>query len=199
VKKIGWENIVISECGRNKQFEGRTFNEIAKTKGVYPTDFALDLTLEEKGNIRIRSFFHSEDDISTMMSNSLAMFSTDTPTVAPYGYLRKAKVHPKAYGTFPKIFDKYVREEKVMSLEQAIRKATSFPAQKLGLKDRGIIAENMFADIVVFDAEKIGELGTHDAPHQYPRGIEYVLVNGEIVIERGKHSRKLPGRVLRRT
>jgi N-acyl-D-aspartate/D-glutamate deacylase len=134
------------------------------------------------------------------------MVSTDGEATAPYGALGKIQGYsPCSYGEYPYILERYVREEKVITLQEAIRKMTSFPAQKLGLKDRGLIKEGMWADVVVFDINRIKDRASNrypytfplpNYPHQYPEGIEYVLVNGQVVIEKGKNKGALPGKVL---
>ena len=116
--------------------------------------------------------------------------------LATSGVLYRGKPHPRNYGTFPRVLGKYAREEQVLSLEEAIRKMTSLPAEKLGLNGRGLIAAGMWADITVFDPQTVRDRATYTDPHRYPDGIEYVLVNGTIVIKHGEHTDKLAGRVL---
>jgi len=125
------------------------------------------------------------------------MIGSDGWALAPYGVLSESKTHPRSYGTFPRILGKYVRDEKVLSLAEAIRKMTSLPAQKLGLRDRGMIREGTWADLVVFNPKTVIDKATYEDPHCYPQGIEYVLVNGEIVIEEREHTGALPGKALR--
>ncbi|KPV65331.1 MAG: D-glutamate deacylase [Candidatus Bathyarchaeota archaeon BA1] len=127
------------------------------------------------------------------------MIGTDGSAVAPYGVLGKGKPHPRSYGTFPRVLGKYVREERTLTLENAVRKMTSLPAQKLGLRDRGLIRKGMYADITIFDPDRVMDRGSYTDPHQYPDGIEYVLVNGKIVIEKGTHTGTLSGKALRKT
>ena len=112
--------------------------------------------------------------------------------------LRHGKPHPRYYGTYPRILGKYVREEGVLTLENAIRKMTSFPAQRLGLLDRGLLKEGLWADVVVFDPETVKDKATYLDPHQFPEGILHVLVNGQIVVANGQQTGRLPGKVLRR-
>ena len=125
------------------------------------------------------------------------VFVTDGAALAPYGSLEKMKLHPRCYGAFPLVFRKYVREEQLLTLQNAIRKVTALPAQRLGLKDRGLLREGMWADVVVFDPMQIRDEATLQEPNQYPEGITYVLVNGQIVITEGEHTGALPGKVLR--
>ena len=124
------------------------------------------------------------------------MFGTDGMAIPKISAL--PALHPRLYGTYPKVLEKYVREKKILTLENAIRKMTSFPAQRLGLKDRGILKEGMAADIVVFNPDTIRDNSTYLDTHQYPDGIPYVIVNGKIVVENGKQLRNYPGKVLRR-
>ncbi len=131
-----------------------------------------------------------------VLSHRLSMVGSDSSALAPYGVLGKGKPHPRTYGTFPRILGRYVRKERILTLENAIRKMTSLPAQKLKLKDRGLVREGMWADLVIMDPKRVIDQATYQKPHQYPKGIEYVLVNGKLVIEHGEHTKALPGRVL---
>ena len=117
---------------------------------------------------------------------------------APYGPMGQGKPHPRAYGTFPRVLGRYVRELGVLTLEEAVRKMTSLPAGKLGIPGRGVLAENAFADVVVFDPATVADRATFTDPHQYPAGIPYVIVNGVVTVEDGEHTGALAGRVLRR-
>jgi len=199
VADCGWENIYISSVvtEKNKHLEGKNVAEIAKIKGKDELDAVCDLLLEEEGRVTIVLFMMDEEDIVRVMKSPLQMVATDAWAVAPYGVLGAGKPHPRFYGTYPRVLGRYVREKKVLTLEEAVRKMTSFPAQKLGLRDRGLILEGMWADIVVFDPAKIIDKATYQNPHQYPEGIEYVIVNGKVVIEKGEHTGVLPGKTLR--
>jgi N-acyl-D-amino-acid deacylase len=138
-----------------------------------------------------------ERDMRAVLRHSVSMIGSDSSATAPYGVLGKGKPHPRTYGTFPRVLGEYVRRKKLLTLEDAIRKMTSFPAQKLRLKDRGLLRKGMWADVTVFDPEKIRDKATYASPHQYPVGIKYVIVNGKVVIANGKHTRELPGKALR--
>jgi len=208
VKHGRWDRIFLFRCKKNQDLIGKNFEEIAKIKGTKdPFDAYFDLLIEEKDEASALFNYISEDDIRTVLKFHLMMVSTDGSAYAPYGALGKIDGYsPCSYGEYPYILERYVREEKVISLQEAIRKMTSFPAQKLGLKDRGLIREGAWADIVVFDINRIKDRATSrypytfplaNFPHKYPEGIEYVLVNGEVVIEKGEHKGFLPGRVLR--
>ena len=126
------------------------------------------------------------------------MIGSDGSSVAPYGPAGSRKVHPRYYGTFPRVLGRYVREKKVLSLEQAVHKMTGLPARKLHLTDRGLLKKGYQADIVVFDKNRIADTATFENPNQYPSGIHFVLVNGEAVISNGEHTGRLPGKFLKR-
>jgi len=194
----GWDSIVVAYCEKNKEYEGLSIAEIAKMRGVDPFDAAFDLLLEEEGVVSIILHMICEDDMRYVMKHQLTMVGTDGSCYAPYGPLARGKPHPRNYGTFPRILGRYVRDEKVLSLQDAIRKMTSMPAQKLGLRDRGLIREGFWADIVIFDPHKVLDKATFKNPHQYPEGITYVIVNGKVAIEKGEHTGVLAGKVLRR-
>ncbi len=193
-----WNRIMISQADKHKDFEGLMIAEIAKRLGKDPVDTVLDLLIEEETRVRMISFGMCDDDVETIMRLPWVMVGSDGRAVNPTGSLGKGKPHPRYYGTFPRVLGLYVREKRVISLELAIRKMTYLPAWRLGFRDRGIIREGAWADIVIFDPNKIIDKATFTNPHQFPEGIEYVIVNGEIVVEKGKHTGKLPGKVLRK-
>lgn len=200
VASCGWENIYVSyvKTEKNKPLEGKNLTEIAKIKGK-PDEFTAlcDLLLEEEGVATMVLFMMDEGDIRRIMKHPLSMVGSDSWSVAPYGVLGVGKPHPRFYGTYPRVLGRYVREYNILRLEDAIRKMTSLPAQKIGLWDRGIIRVGAWADITVFNPDKVIDKATYQDPHQYPEGIEYVLVNGEVVVERGEHTGILAGKVLR--
>jgi N-acyl-D-aspartate/D-glutamate deacylase len=136
----------------------------------------------------------SEDDVKTAMKYPWISVGSDAP--AGSVETAKGKGHPRAYGNFPRIIARYVRESKVLALENAIRRMTSLPAGKLNITGRGLLREGNFADIVIFDYEKIEDTATYENPHQYPKGIPYVLVNGQLVVDRGEHTGAMPGRII---
>lgn len=202
--------IWIGGSERNPTLIGKSLSEIGGLRGTDPIEAAFDLIVEEEGgDISITAEQHSEDDMRRVVEYSGSTISSDGASWAPYGLLGDlAKPNPRGYGVFPLTFRKYVRGEtrkempsdmgkKILTLQDAIRKMTSLPAQRLRLGDRGLIREGVWADIVVFDPEIIEDQATYDNPHQYPKGIEYVLVNGTIVVEKGDHTGALPGKVLR--
>jgi N-acyl-D-amino-acid deacylase len=196
----GWENIYVSSVRseRNRHLEGRSMAEIAEIRGEDEFTALCNLLVEEEGRAAMVIFIMDEQDIRRVMKSRLQMFGTDSWASAPFGDLRFGKPHPRFYGTYPRVLGRYVRDEKVLTLEEAVRKMTSFPAQKLGLTDRGLLKPGMWADIVVFDPEKIRDTATYSDPHRYSEGIECVIVNGEIVIEKEEHIGVSAGKVLRR-
>ena len=140
----------------------------------------------------------SEEELVEIMQHPMCMYGTDGRACATYGELSKGAVHPRYYGTYPRIFGRYVREEKRFSLEEAVRKSTSAVARRFGIEGRGELKEGYYADLVIFDPDTIAETNTFTAPHSYPTGIDYVVVNGQIVIDHGEHTNVLPGEILRK-
>jgi len=195
---LGWENIMIAYCKGHPEYEGKRISGMTKEKNLDPFDFVFGLIVEEMASISVVLFSMSEEDVRTVLKSSFSMIGSDSSVRATYGILSAGKPHPRAYGTFPRILGKYVRNEKILTFQEAVRKMTSFPAQKLGLEDRGLIREGMWADITIFNTNKIMDKATFFNPHQYPEGIEYVMVNGKIVTEKGEHTKEMPGKVLRR-
>jgi len=196
IKQSGWGRIKVIGWKEHKKFEGKTLAEVAELKNADPFDLTFNLIIE-KENPELIELAMNEEDICTVMKHPLSMIGSDGWALAPYGVLGETRTHPRSYGTYPRILGKYVREDKVLTIEDAIRKMTSLPAQKLGLRDRGIIREGMWADVVVFDPKRVRDKATYEDQHRYPQGIEYVLVNGEVVVERGEHTGALAGKVLR--
>ncbi|MEM2249409.1 MAG: D-aminoacylase [Candidatus Bathyarchaeia archaeon] len=207
VKHGRWDRIFLFHFRKNKDLIGKSIEEIAKVRSKDPFDVFLDLIVEERGDVSALFNYMEEDDIRTLMKHPLMMFCSDGVASSNRGILRKITGYsPCSFGEYPYILQRFVREEKVLPLQEAIRKMTSFPAQKLGLRDRGLLREGMWADIVIFNADTIKDRATNRFPykfplenylHKYPEGIEYVIVNGEIVVEKGKHKNCFPGKVLR--
>lgn len=207
VKRGMWDQIIISSYPTEK-LVGRTLADIADERGVDPFEAYFDLLIESGALGGIIGFYYNEDDIRHVLRHERSMIGSDGYALAPYGILGKGRNHPRSYGTFPLIFRKYVRGEsrpdlthdkggKLLSLEEAVRKMTSAPARKLGVRDRGFLRKGMWADIVVFNPETIADTATYLDPYRYPTGIEHVLVNGVAVISDGEHTGKLPGKPLR--
>jgi dihydroorotase/N-acyl-D-amino-acid deacylase len=180
-----------------KQFQGKRLSEVAKTWNKDPIDTIFDLLIADKAFTECAVFGMSEPDVALAVQQPWVSFDNDSSGTSPEGLLGEEHPHPRAYGTFPRILRKYVREEKKITLPDAIRKMSALPAQRMRLVDRGVLKEGMWADIVVFDPEKITDKATFDEPNQLSEGMEFVLVNGVPVIENGKMTGSLPGKVLR--
>lgn len=200
-RECGYENIIVSSLTTeaNRGLEGKNLIEIAearKTEDV--TTALLDLLLEEDGQATMILFCMGEEDIRRVMTDQNQMVGTDSWAVAPSGIMGSGKPHPRFYGTYPRILGHYVRETNVLRLEEAVRKMTSFPAQRFRLRMRGLLVPGYWADIVVFDPVTIMDRATYQNPHQYPEGIRYVLVNGQIVIRGNEDTGALPGKSLSR-
>ncbi|MGQ9780807.1 MAG: N-acyl-D-amino-acid deacylase family protein [Nitrososphaeria archaeon] len=201
VEEVGWGNIYLGyvKTEKNKFLEGKSMAEIAKLKGKSDEFTVLfDLLLEEEGYASMVVFEMGHEDVERVMKHHLSMFGSDSWSLSTYDILHIGKPHPRFYGTYPRILSEYVREKSLLSLEEAIRKMTSLPAQRMGVWDRGLIKEGLWADIVVFDFENVRDRATYRDPHQYPEGIEYVLVNGRVVVDHGEHTDMFVGKVLRR-
>jgi len=195
----GWESMLIvsAKAEKNRGLVGMTMDQVIamRDKGE-PTDVLYDILLEEDGSVPTIFFLMTEKDVRTAMVSHLVSFGSDGAAVKPEGVLGQGKPHPRWYGTFPRTLGKYVREEKVLPLETAILKMTWMNAQKLGLRDRGLVREGMAGDLFLFDPDRIIDRATFSDPHQFPEGVEYVLVNGQVVIDQGKHTGLKPGLIL---
>jgi N-acyl-D-amino-acid deacylase len=195
-----WDKILISEVvtDKNRAVEGMSVLDAAAKAGKASYDFMRDLLIEESGRVGMISFYGNEDVLKRILGYSLVGVGADSEAVAPYGPLSKGKPHPRYYGTFPRILGKYVREEKIVPLEEMIRKITAMPAGQLGFVRRGQLKIGWAADICVFDPDRVIDKATFKDPAVYPAGIRQVIVNGKIVVDEGAHSGRLPGRVLRK-
>lgn len=182
---------------KHKDLLGKRLGDVAMEQGLDQWDYAYDLLMEEK-DVGVIRFSLSEDDVIAVMRDPLTMIGSDGSALATYGPLSEGHPHPRNYGTYPRVLGRYVRELGVLSLEDAIRKMTSYPALRLGLKDRGVLREGTCADITIFDPLTVKDKATYDNPQQYPEGIEYVIVNGVTVIDKGEHLKTLPGKFLQR-
>ncbi len=195
-----WDRVLISgvRSEANKELEGKDILEASRKRSRPVYEFIRDLLEEEKGRVGIVQFAMSEDNLKTLMAHPLVGIGSDGSALAPYGPLSDGKPHPRSYGAFPRAFGKYVREEKLLPLEAMVRKLTSVPAARFGFTGRGVLKPGNFADIVVFDPDKIRDRATWAEPHQYPEGVPHVLVNGKLVIKDGEHTGALPGVALRK-
>jgi len=200
-KKLGsWKQILLSSVvtPQNKWVEGLTVSDASARAKKPPFEFMRDLLLEERGRVEMVLFNMNEDNLKKFLAHPLVGVGTDASTLAPYGALGRGKPHPRSYGTYPRALGKYVREEKVLSLEAMIKKMTFLPARKFGFGRRGVISLGSWADVAVFDPETVADAATWSDPHRYPAGIPYVIVNGRLVIDQGNHTGDLAGKVLRR-
>ncbi len=197
----GPERALISRFEADPALEGLTVKQVADKWKTSPDEAAMrlvEIAVKRESSLGIINFNQSEENIVKIMKKPWVMISTDGYALAPYGILSKGVPHPRSYGTYPRVLSKYVRKEKILTLEEAIRKMTSLPASKLRFFDRGIIRPGFWADIVIFDPKKVVDKADYMNPKQYPEGIKYVIVNGVIVIREGEHTGELPGKVLRR-
>jgi N-acyl-D-amino-acid deacylase len=185
------EKMVISavKTEKNKWCQGLTIAAIAERLNKEPWDAMCDLMIEEDLEVAYYSFSGDMNDVKVIMTHPAHMFITDGLRIGDMP-------NPRTYGTYPKILGQLVRDDKVLTMEQAIRKMTSFPAQRFGLASRGILRDGMKADIVVFNPVTVNSTATFAHPKQFPLGIEYVFVNGEMVVEKGRHTGALPGEPL---
>jgi len=177
--------------------QGKTLAELAKMWNKDPMDALFDLLIEDNAFTEVAVFGMSEPDVALALQQPWVSIDNDSAGTSPDGILGREHPHPRAYGTFPRILRKYVREEKLLTLEDAIRKFSALPAQRMRLTDRGVLKAGMWADVVVFDPATVRDLATFDNPNQLSQGMEYVLVNGVPVIDQGKMTGAKPGKVLR--
>ena len=180
-----------------RPLQGKTLAEVAKQKKTDAITALLDLLVEDNALTSVAVFGMSEPDVVLALQHPWVSINNDSEGTAPEGLLGEAHPHPRAYGTFPRILRKYVREEKRLTLENAIRKFTSLAAQRMRLDDRGVLKAGMWADVVIFDPAEVRDLATFDKPNQLSEGMAWVLVNGVPVIAEGKATSELPGKVLR--
>ena len=180
-----------------KRFQGRTLDDIAKAARKDPLDVLMDIIADDDTTGSGIMFFMNEDDMRLALKHPLLMLGTDSGGMAPDSPPPTAGVHPRAWGSAARILGKYVREEKLLSLEEAVRKMTSLPAQRMRLWDRGVVRPGAVADLVVFDAATIRDRATFEQPKQYAEGVRYVLVNGQLVVDGGQITSARPGRALR--
>ena len=194
----GWGGMLLVSLKheRNKPFQGRRMSDLIEARGGNPADVLFDVLIEEDGTVPTVFFHHSEEDMQLVMKQPWTSIGSDGSAVSPDGPSGRSHPHPRYYGTFPRVLGRYVRELKVLPLPEAVRKMTSLNADKIGIKGRGRIAAGMFADVTIFDQERVIDRATFEKPHQFPTGIPYVIVNGVVVIDNGQHTGALPGRVL---
>jgi N-acyl-D-amino-acid deacylase len=180
-----------------KPLTGKTLAEVAKMRGKPAEETAMDLVIEDGSRVEAVYFLMSEDNLRKKLRLPWVSFASDSGSIAPEGVFVRSNPHPRAYGNFARWLGRYVRDEKLVPLEEGIRRLTSLPAQNLGIKQRGRLAEGFHADIVVFDPAAIRDHATFEKPHQYATGVRHVLVNGTLVLKDGEHTGAKPGRVVR--
>src|SRR5438045_2298941 len=203
-----WENLYLSagspdriilvgfKSEKLKPLTGKSLAEVAKMRGKDPIDTAMDLVAEDESRIGAVYVIMSEGNVQKEIAKPWISFGSDEASQAPEGVFLKSNPHPRAYGNFARVLGKYVRDEKVIALPEAIRRLSALPATNLGLDHRGFLKEGMFADVVVFDPATIADRATFDKPHQYAVGMKHVLVNGVQVLKDGEHTGAKPGRAL---
>jgi len=180
-----------------KDFTGKTLADVARLRGKSPEETAMDLVIEDGSRVGTVYFMMSEQNIRKQIKLPWVSFDSDAGSMAPEGPFLQSNPHPRAYGNFARLLGKYVRDEKIISLEEAVRRLTSLPAGILKLDRRGALKAGHFADVVLFDPAKIQDHATFDQPHQYSTGVVHVFVNGVQVLKNGEHTGAKPGRVVR--
>jgi len=180
----------------NRPLQGQTLAAIAEERGCSAPEVVLDLLVEERLDAGMVGFAMCEDDVRRVLSHPLATIGSDSASQAPYGILGESHPHPRTYGTFARVLGHYARDEQLFSLEEGVAKMTSRAADRLGLSDRGRLVPGAAADIVVFDADTVSDAATYENPHQYARGIRWVIVNGVVELDGEHHQDRRPGQVL---
>jgi N-acyl-D-amino-acid deacylase len=203
-----WENLYLAagspdkillvgfKSEKLKPLTGKSLAEVAKMRAKDPIETIMDLISEDESRIDTIYFLMSEENVKKEIAKPWISFGSDEASQAPEGVFLKSHPHPRAYGNFARVLGKYVRDEKALTMEQAIRKLSGLPATNLGLDHRGYLKEGMFADVVVFDPATIADRATFEKPQQYAVGVKHVFVNGVQVIKDGEHTGAKPGRAL---
>ncbi len=203
-----WENLLLAAGGdgtllvgfKNEAlriYAGKTLGDVAKLRGKSVQDTAMDLVVEDGSRVQVVYFLMSEENVKRQIQLPWVSFGSDAASMAAEGVFVKTSTHPRAYGNFARLLGKYVRDEHVIPLEEAVRKLTSLPADTLKIKERGRLAAGQFADVVVFAPDTIADRATYEQPHQYSVGMRHVWVNGTQVLKDGEHTGAKPGRVVR--
>jgi N-acyl-D-amino-acid deacylase len=195
---LGGEGILLNSFDKEKlkPLTGKTLAQVAEMRGTSPEETAMDLVVEDDSRVGAVYFSMSEENVRKKIRLPWVSFGSDGGSMAPEGVFLRSQPHPRAYGTFARLLGKYVREERLVPLEEAVRRLTSFPARNLKLDRRGLLREGYFADVVVFDPRTIRDHATYENPHQYATGVHHVWVNGVKVLHDGEHTGATPGRFI---
>jgi N-acyl-D-amino-acid deacylase len=195
-----WDGMLLASLSNPdyKKFQGRRMDEVIRTIGGDPVDVLFKVLTDNGASVPTVYFHHSEDDMRLALRQPFVSIGSDGRAVATTGLLANEHPHPRYYGTFPRVLGRYVRDEKVLTMEEAIRKMTSANASKLRIFDRGLLRPGFPADVTIFNPETIIDNASFDKPHQYATGVDYVLVNGALVLDRGNHTNARPGAIIRR-
>jgi N-acyl-D-amino-acid deacylase len=194
----GWGGMILVSLRneRNTPFQGKRMSELIAARGGHPADVLFDVLIEENGSVPTVFFHHSEADMQLILQQPWTSIGSDGSAVNPEGPTGRTHPHPRYYGTFPRVLGRYVRELKTITLPDAVKKMTSMNADKIGIRDRGRLKEGLAADVTIFDAARVIDRATFEQPHQFPVGIEYVIVNGQVTIDKGQHTGALAGQVI---
>ena len=195
----GYDNVLFSGFRNTdlRQYIGKTLTEVAEMRGISPEETAMDLVVEDGSRVDVVYFLMSEENVKKQIRVPYVSFDSDAGSIAPEGDFLKYNPHPRAYGNFARLLGKYVRDEKVIPLHEAIYRLSGLPATNLKIRHRGFLREGYYADVVVFDPATIQDHATFEKPHQYSTGVYHVFVNGERVLKDGEHTGATPGRVVR--
>jgi len=205
----GWENLYLAAGSPDKvllvafknpklkPLTGKSLAAVAKMRGKSPEETAMDLVVEDGSRVGVVYFLMSEENVRRQIQLPWVSFDSDAPSLAPRGAFLKSNPHPRAYGNFARLLGRYVRDERLIPLAEAVRRLTTFPAETLRLDRRGALKPGFFADVVVFDPARVQDHATYEKPHQYSTGVQHVFVNGVQVLKNGEHTGAKPGRVVR--
>lgn len=196
VNGVDWDQIFISSCAAHSDYQGRHLQDIAAERRQLPWDAVMDILVESRLTAEIIEFSMLEENVVMGLQDPHVMICTDASGRSAEGPFSSGKPHPRNFGAFPRLLGRYVREQKLFSLEEGVRKMCGLPAERLRLKDRGLLRPGFWADVVVFSPATVADRATFSRPQQYPQGIDWVLVNGQVVICAGQHSGARPGVVL---
>lgn len=193
-----WTGVLVTNAKNHPQYNGKNIQEVADMMNKQPLTAFFDLLVMENTQVPSVMFGMNEEDVKRVMKSPYGMVGSDGSAIAPEGIWANNVPHPRLYGTFPRVLGHYARDEGVIPLQEAVRKMTGAPAQRLGFKDRGLLREGYKADITVFNPDTVKDVATFTDPQRYPAGIPYVIVNGKTVVDKGEHTGILPGKALRK-